>query len=128
VFGQCPSDVELRNIYVKTGEQAVISFQISSNNLFPPYDVHIAFDEKVLYRALFLYDQFLRERTDFGSEFIGNARTGNFTIKTASVKKQDGGIYMYMLQLTKNMSDIIIKQCAMLYILGMHTFLSQMLK
>ncbi|XP_060558577.1 uncharacterized protein LOC132718855 [Ruditapes philippinarum] len=117
VFGwKCPSDVEIQRIYVKSEEQAVISFQtkIKSYDRQMLYSV-ASFEQYKLYNAVFYNNIFRSEVSYMGSEFIGDANTGNFTVKTASVMKQDGGTYMLVYK--EGTADINTEQCAMLYIL-----------
>ncbi|XP_060581294.1 uncharacterized protein LOC132737930 [Ruditapes philippinarum] len=117
VFGwMCPSDVEVQRIYVKTGEKAVISFQTSlkSYNGVLLYSV-VRFDHLNVYSAVFYENVLQNEKSYLNSEFIGDANTGNFTVRTASVKSQDGGTYM--LRHKEGTSNMTTEECAMLYIL-----------
>jgi hypothetical protein len=119
VFGwKCPSDVEIQRIYVKSGEQAVISFQtqikLSHNNILSYYVAKSNLYN--VFTATFFDNILKNEKSYMGSEFIGDSNTGNFTVKTASVKKQDGGTYMLLYK--EGTADINTEQCAMLYILG----------
>jgi hypothetical protein len=113
---QCPSDVETKNVYVKIGEQAVISFKttIKSYSRVTYSVTRFHYD---LYTALFYDNTLQKENMYMHSKFIGNATAGNFTIKMASVKKEDGGTYM--LQYYTKSGGRKTEQCAMLYILGM---------
>ncbi|XP_060558576.1 uncharacterized protein LOC132718853 [Ruditapes philippinarum] len=117
VYGwKCPSDVDIQRIYAKSGEQAVLSFQTKIKSYHQQILYSVAsFDQNNLYSALFYENLLRKERTYFGSEFIGDANTGNFTVKTASVIKQDGGTYM--LQYKEGASNMTTEECAMLYII-----------
>jgi hypothetical protein len=119
VYGwKCPGDVEIQRIYVKSGEQAVISFQTqikpSHKNVL---SYHVTKSNlNYVFTATFYNNILQNEKSYMGSEFIGDTNTGNFTVKTASVLRQDGGTYM--LQYKEGLADINTEQCAMLHILG----------
>jgi hypothetical protein len=64
----------------------------------------------------FFNNQLQNQRTYLGSEFIGDARTGNFTVKTAAVNSTSGGIYL--LQYKVGAANYFTEKCLMLYVLG----------
>ncbi|XP_060606174.1 hemicentin-1-like [Ruditapes philippinarum] len=114
---QCPTNQVNRSSYIKTGEQAVIGFQTTLRNYHRTL-VYSVTNHKGdnLYAATFYKNVFKSENVYLGSEFIGNAGIGNFTIKTAAVKQDDGG--MYLLQYKEGTGVLSTLECLKLYILG----------
>ncbi|XP_053389132.1 titin-like isoform X3 [Mercenaria mercenaria] len=114
---QCPTGKVIPGIYVNSGQPAIIGFQTTLQTFDKQLQYNVAaFNESNLYAATFYSNQLRSETSYLESEFIGDANTGNFTVKTNGVHTQDGGVYM--LQYKRGAADSYTEMCSMLFVIG----------
>ncbi|XP_053390449.1 uncharacterized protein LOC128553337 [Mercenaria mercenaria] len=114
---QCRSGKVIPGIYIKSGQPAIIGFQTTLQT-FDGVLVYTvaAFNNSNLYAATFYNNHLQIERSFLESKFIGDASSGNFTLKTNGVHTQDGGVYS--LQYKKGGADLYTEMCSILFVLG----------